>query len=183
MTDQDVLRRIRLIVTDFDGVLTDGQAWYDGEGRPFRSVNARDAAGFTLWRLAGGLCAIVTGLSSVAVERIAHDWRCVECHMSIKDKARVVREMAARHDVPLAETAFIGDDLIDVRAMQAVGLGVAVADAMPIARQAARLHLDAAGGRGAFRELVERILTAQGRLEDVMNLYLSRSDDGATPPQ
>jgi 3-deoxy-D-manno-octulosonate 8-phosphate phosphatase (KDO 8-P phosphatase) len=181
MTEQELLKPIRFIVTDFDGVLTDGQAWYDGEGRPFRSVNARDAAGFTLWRLGGGLCAIVTGLSSVAVERIAHDWRCAECHMSIKDKARVVREMAERHEVALSEIAYIGDDLIDVPAMEIVGVGVAVSDAMPVAQRAARLQLASHGGRGAFRELVERILTAQGRLEEVMKQYISRSDGAMTP--
>jgi 3-deoxy-D-manno-octulosonate 8-phosphate phosphatase (KDO 8-P phosphatase) len=170
------LRRVRFIVLDVDGVLTDGKLWYDGEGRPFRALHARDATGITLWHLAGGGSAFVSGLGSKAIEAIAHQWRVAECHMWIKDKARVCGEIAAKHGIKLDEMVFIGDDIIDLQAMGAVGVGIAVADALPDIRQRADLVLDTPGGQGAIREAVHRILAAQGRLEEAIQKYLDRKD-------
>lgn len=176
MDIEERLRRITFIVTDVDGVLTDGRIWFDGEGLPFRWIHARDATSFTLWHLAGGKSALVSGLGSKAMESIQDRWKCCECHMWIRDKARVCREMAERHGIPLEQMAFLGDDLIDLYAIQAVGLGVAVADAEPEVKEAAALVLESPGGTGALRELVVRILRAQGRLEDAMKQYCDRKD-------
>jgi 3-deoxy-D-manno-octulosonate 8-phosphate phosphatase (KDO 8-P phosphatase) len=96
--------------------------------------------------------------------------------MWIRDKARVCREMAERHGIPLEQMAFLGDDLIDLYAIQTVGLGVAVADAEPEVKEAAALVLESPGGTGALRELVVRILRAQGRLDDAMRQYCDRKD-------
>jgi len=170
------LQSIRFIVCDVDGVLTDGRMWFDGEGRPFRWLHARDGVALTLWHLSAGKSALVTGLGSKAVEEISTRWKCCECHMWIRDKARVCREIAERHHISLDEMAFLGDDIIDLFAVQAVGLGVAVADAAPEVKQAARLVLETPGGKGALRELVHRILRAQGRLEEAVRLYCSRKD-------
>jgi len=173
---EERLRRCTFIVLDMDGVLTDGGIAFDGEGRPFRTVHVRDMTALTLWRLAGGRTAIVSGLGSKAVEAIAVQWQCTEHHMWVKDKARVCREIAQCHGVPLDEMAFLGDDIIDVRAMETAGLAVAVADAAPEAKKAAHLVLDAEGGKGPVRELVHRVLTAQGRLEEVLEMYCNRKD-------
>jgi 3-deoxy-D-manno-octulosonate 8-phosphate phosphatase (KDO 8-P phosphatase) len=170
------LKAVRFLVSDVDGVLTDGGIAFDGEGRPFRTVNVRDVTAFTLWRLAGHQLALVSGLGSKALETIAATWQCAECHMWVKNKRRVCEEIAAKHGIPLEEMAFIGDDIIDARAMRAVGLGVAVADASPEAREAARFVTSAPGGHGALRELVERILKAQGRYEKVLEQYMARED-------
>ena len=171
------LRRIKFIVCDADGVLTDGRIWYDGAGRPFRSIHARDATGLTMWHLVGGMSAIVSGLGSEAIDAIARQWRCVECHMYVRDKVRVCREMAERRGVSLEEMAFVGDDLIDVCAMREVGLGVAVGDAAPEAKEAAHMATQAPGGNGAGREVVHRVLDAQGRLQEAVEAYLGRKDD------
>ncbi len=168
---------IKFIVSDIDGVLTDGRVWIDGEGRPFRWIHARDATAMTLWHLSGGKMALVSGLGSKAIEAMAAQWKCAEHHMWIRDKARVCREIAERHGITLEQMVFLGDDLIDVRAMQTVGLGVAVADAMPEAKEVAGLVLESAGGAGALRELVQRILTAQGKWEEALDRYCSRKDD------
>lgn len=176
VTLEERLRRIRFIVCDVDGVLTDGQMWFDGEGRPFRALHARDATALTLWHLAGGKSAIVTGLGSKAIGAIAAQWRCCEIHEWIRDKARVCREMAARHGIALDEMAFLGDDLIDVRAMQVVGLAVAVGDAAPEAKAAAHVVTEAPGGHGALRELVYRILRTQGTLAASIERYCDRKD-------
>lgn len=176
MTLEERLRRIRFIASDMDGVLTDGQIWFDGEGRPFRAFHARDAAALTLWHLSGGKSALVSGLGSQAMSAIARIWKCSEIHESVRDKARVCREMAARHGIGLDEMAFLGDDLIDVRAMQDVGLAVAVADAASEAKAVAHIVTNASGGRGALRELVCRILEEQGTLEACIQQYCDRKD-------
>ncbi len=176
MTIEDRLRRISFIVCDVDGVLTDGLIWFDGDGRPFRALHARDATALTLWHLSGGQSALVSGLGSKAIAAIAAQWKCGETHEFIRDKARVCREIAQRHRIGLDEMAFLGDDLIDVRAMQAVGLAVAVADAAPEAKAAAHLCTEAPGGRGALRELVYRILSAQGKWAAAIERYCDRKD-------
>jgi len=170
------LRRIAFIVSDVDGVLTDGRMWFDGEGRPFRWLHARDGAALTLWHLVEGKSALVTGLGSKAVEAIARQWKCCECHMWIRDKGRVCREMAERHGIGLDQMAFLGDDLIDLTAFRAVGMPVAVSDAVLELKREAAIVLDARGGEGALRELVYRILGAQGRLDEAIERYCSRKD-------
>ncbi len=173
---EERLRAITFIVSDVDGVLTDGKMWFDGEGRPFRYLHARDAAALTLWHLAGHKSGLVSGLGSSAMEAIARQWRCAECHMWIRDKGRVCREIAERHGVGLESMAFLGDDIIDRSAFRVVGLGVAVADAVGELKNEAALVLDTRGGEGALRELVHRILGAQGKLEEAIETYCNRKD-------
>lgn len=170
------LQQITFIVIDVDGVLTDGRMWFDGEGQPFRYLFARDGTGLTLWHLSGGKSAIVTGLGSKALETIKQQWRCDEIFMWVKDKGRVCREIAEKYSISPDQMAFIADDLIDLPGMEAVGLPVAVADAAPVVKQAARLVLQTAGGQGALRELVELILSTQGRLDETIKKYTTRKD-------
>ncbi|HOZ45345.1 MAG TPA: HAD hydrolase family protein [Candidatus Hydrogenedentes bacterium] len=173
----DRLKSVSLIVCDVDGVLTNGQIPFDGEGRPFRSFHVRDVTALTLWHLAGGRSAVVSGLESKAVEMLAARWRCAECHMRVKDKGAICRDIAARNGVPLEHMAFLGDDFIDLTALRLVGLAVAVADAVPEAKAAAHLVTRCAGGEGALRELVEAILKAQGRYDAAVEAYCQREND------
>ncbi len=177
MTELDQkLRGVQFIITDVDGVLTDGGIAFDGEGRPFRTVHVRDVTALTLWHLAGGRTALVSGLGSKALETIASTWKCAECHMWVKNKLRVCEDIAARQGLTMNAVAFIGDDIIDVRAMASAGLGVAVADAAHEAKEAADLVTRAPGGKGALREVVERILKAQGRYNEAVEQYMTRED-------
>lgn len=173
---QNRLTGISLVICDVDGVLTDSRIGYDANGIPYRMFHTRDVTGMTLWRLAGGRVALLSGLGCKAIEALAATWKCVECHMWIKDKGRVCREIAQRQNVRLQQVAFLGDDMIDVAAMRLVGLAAAVADAQPEAKAAAHLVTEARGGEGALRELVERILAAQGRLKETVEVYCSRKD-------
>jgi len=175
-TLDDKLKRVRFLISDVDGVLTDGALAFDGEGRPFRTICVRDMTGLTLWHLSEGRTALVSGLGSKALETIAATWKCAECHMWVKNKLRVCEEIAANHGLSMDQLAYIGDDIIDVRAISAVGLGVAVADATPEAKAAAAFVTRAPGGKGALRELIERILRAQDRYEDTLGKYMARED-------
>jgi len=170
------LRQVSFIVCDVDGVLTDGHMWFDGEGKPFRALHARDGTALALWHLAGHKSALVSGLGSKAVEAIAKQWKCAECYQFIKNKGRVCREISDKYGIPLTSMAFVGDDIIDLTAMRTVGVSVAVSDALPDVKKTATLTLAAPGGSGALRELVHLILAAQGRLEETVQKYCSRED-------
>lgn len=171
------MQRIRLLVCDVDGVLTDGKLFFDGEGRPFRAIYARDAAAFTLWRLAGRRMALVTGLGSAAVDEIASRWRFDDCLTWVRDKERVCRELAEKYGLDMESLAFLGDDLIDRNAMRAAGLAVAVADAAPEAKAVAHWVTEAQGGAGPAREVITRVLSVQGLLEEAVEAYCSRKDE------
>jgi len=170
------LCRIRLIVCDVDGVLTDGSIPFDADGRQLRTFNVRDVTSLTFWRLSGGLSALISGLGSKAVEALADTWRVTEVHTWVKNKQQVLRDMAERLEVPLDCVAYLGDDLIDKRAMEIVGLAVAVRDAAPEIRAVAHLVTEARGGHGALREVVELILRTQGRMDDILEQYTRRED-------
>lgn len=171
------LRRISFIVSDVDGVLTDGRLWFDGEGRPFRAMHARDGAGLAMWRMMGGKAALVSGLGSNALDAVAKQWKCEEVHTFIKDKAKACRQIAQNQKIPLDQIAFIGDDLIDIKAMKEVGLAVAVNDAVPQVKAIAHVVTERKGGQGALRELIELILTAQNRMDQAMEKYCGTHDD------
>jgi len=172
------MAQVRLLVLDVDGTLTDGNIWFDGEGRPFRALYCHDGAGLTLWRLAGHQAALVSGLGSAAAEAIRQQWDLIEVLSNVKDKVRAVDELAGRAGCTRAQTAYMGDDIIDRNVMRAVGLAVAVRDAVPRIREEAHWVTEAPGGRGAVREVVERLLDAQGILDATVERYCARTDHG-----
>ena len=165
------LAKIRFIVSDVDGVLTDGRIGIDDEGRPFRSFHVRDGTGLGLWKLAGGKSALVSGQGSKALETIAAQWECDELMMEIRDKGAACRGLAERHGMSMDELAFIGDDLLDLSALSVVGLSVAVSDAVAEVRDAADFVTELRGGGGALRELIEILLRAQGNYEKACIAY------------
>jgi 3-deoxy-D-manno-octulosonate 8-phosphate phosphatase (KDO 8-P phosphatase) len=165
-------RRVRVVLLDFDGVLTDGRIVLGPGGLDVRSFDVRDGFGIQLAHRAGLELAIVSGrTSSVLVDR-ARDLGIDEVHQGVADKAARLDEIAARLGVALAETCFMGDDLIDVPAMRRAGFSAAPADAWPEARRLAHYVTERPGGRGAVRELVELVLAASGRLERAVAPYL-----------
>lgn len=154
---------IRLLLTDVDGVLTDGGMTFDEEGRELKTFNVRDGLGVKLWQRAGGKVGIVTGRSSRVVEHRSGELGIAIVRQGVKEKLPIIEEIAAAEDVPLAEVAYIGDDLPDLTSVRAVGFGVAVADAASELIEAADYVTQAPGGRGAFREVVEKLLKESGR--------------------
>ncbi|MCP4639685.1 MAG: HAD hydrolase family protein [bacterium] len=170
-TLEERMQQIRFIVSDVDGVLTDGTMGFDAAGRHFRHFNVKDGLGLAMWHLADGKVALMSGQGSPAVEAVARQWRCTECLTHVRDKVSACNDLARRHRVEIAEMAFAGDDLIDLDAIEHVGLGVAVGDAADVVKQAAAFTTKARGGEGALRELVEEILRAQGRLDEVIQQY------------
>jgi len=152
---------VRALVTDVDGVLTDGGLYYAERGDELKRFDVRDGQGLVLLREAGLLVAIVTRKQSTIVTRRARDLGLTEVHQNITDKAAAVRDLLARHAVAPRDAAYVGDDLGDLPAMRLVGLPIAVKDAVPEVRRAAAYTTKASGGHGAMREITDLILAAR----------------------
>ena len=167
----EACRPIRMILSDVDGVLTDGGILYTDGGAEIKQFNARDGFGVRLWHACGGRFGIVTGRRSEIVERRAVDLAAEYVRQGILDKITAVREIAEKAGVELSECCFIGDDFPDLAPMKNVGLSATVADAPEEIRAAALWISSRKGGDGALRELIETILKAQNRWNEAIQLY------------
>ncbi len=164
-------RRVRLACFDVDGTLTDGRLTYDSEGRELKSFHVHDGQGLVLLRRAGIRVALVTARHSGIVERRAAELGVQAC-TGIGDKLRCVEGIARTDGVALSEVAFMGDDLPDLRVMDAVGLAACPADAHRWIRDRAHWQSRLAGGAGAAREFVDALLDAQGHVDSIIAALL-----------
>lgn len=153
--------RIRLVLTDVDGVLTDNGMTYSSDGSESKTYSARDGKGFELLRTAGIRTGILTSEDGPQIHARAAKLRVDALRAGTADKLADARELCARWSLRLDEVAFIGDDVHDIALLRAVGLAACPADAVAAARAAATHHCRAAGGHGAFRELADAILAGR----------------------
>lgn len=153
--------RIRLLVLDVDGVLTDGVLVYGASGEEIKRFHVRDGLAMQEARRAGVEVAIVSGRASAAVTRRMSELGVVEVHQGVGDKEALLRGLLARLGVSAAETAVMGDDLPDLPLMRMAGIAMAPVDAAPEVRQAADWVSRSAGGHGAVREAVEWLLRSR----------------------
>jgi 3-deoxy-D-manno-octulosonate 8-phosphate phosphatase (KDO 8-P phosphatase) len=166
-------RRVELILSDVDGVLTDGGIWYDNQGVELKGFHIRDGLGIKLWQRAGFRFGLLTARTSHIVKLRAGELGLELVRQGFEDKLPVAREMIRVCGLTPEQTCYIGDDLTDLPVIRSVGLGVAVADASSEVRSAAALVTELPGGRGAVRELIETILKAKSRWEDAIQRYVS----------
>jgi 3-deoxy-D-manno-octulosonate 8-phosphate phosphatase (KDO 8-P phosphatase) len=162
---------IRLILSDVDGVLTDGRLIYSNAGIESKCFHIRDGQGIRLWQQNGLAFGIVTARSSQVVKLRAKELDIAIVRQGAKDKLAAVREIAAEQGLTLADVCYVGDDLPDLAPIQSVGLGVAVADAAEDVRQGAGYVTSLPGGQGAIREVVELILKNTNRWETTIRKY------------
>lgn len=141
-------------------MLTDGRLYYGARGEPLQSFNIKDGHGLKSLARAGVAIAILSGRRSAAVTRRARELGIRHVVQGSRDKLRDFRTLAAKLGVSAAQCAFVGDDSPDVPLLRAVGLAFAVADAHPGARAAAHHVTRLGGGRGAVREVCDRLLAA-----------------------
>jgi 3-deoxy-D-manno-octulosonate 8-phosphate phosphatase (KDO 8-P phosphatase) len=165
------LRRVRLLLLDVDGVLTDGTLYYGPEGEWLKAFNVRDGLGLRLVLQAGIQVGIVTGRKGPALAARCRDLGIGLVRSGIRDKVAELPHIAASTGVAPEEMAFVADDLPDLALMGAVGLAVAVADADAQVRQAAHWVTAAGGGRGAVREVCQRLLAARGEWDAVVEQF------------
>jgi YrbI family 3-deoxy-D-manno-octulosonate 8-phosphate phosphatase len=163
--------KITIMLTDVDGVLTDGRLQFDNHGIESKQFHIRDGLGIRLWQRAGHRFGIVTGRKSEIVERRAAELDVDIVRQGDDDKLGQTEQIARELGVELEAICYIGDDLPDLPAIRAVGLGVAVQDAAAEVRAAANHVTRTAGGQGALREIIETILRSTGRWDDIVSRY------------
>jgi 3-deoxy-D-manno-octulosonate 8-phosphate phosphatase (KDO 8-P phosphatase) len=176
MDAQRRARPVKIVLMDVDGTLTDGALFIQPEsGEEVRAYHVRDGQGILLAAAAGLLTGIITGKTSRSVAIRAERLQMDEVHQGVVDKKATLEEILARRGFKPEEAAFIGDDIGDLDVLRKVGLAGAVADAHPLARQAAHYVCSLAGGRGAVREFIEFILKAKGLEARLESLQKERS--------
>jgi len=167
----DLCRRVELILSDVDGVLTDGGIWYDNQGVELKGFHIRDGLGIKLWQQAGFQFGLLTARTSHIVKLRAAELGIDLVRQGFEEKLPVTQEILSEIGLTPPQVCYIGDDLTDLSVIRAMGLGVAVADAATEVRAAASYVTRLPGGRGAVREVVETILKAKGRWEDAIQRY------------
>ena len=164
-------RTIRLMLSDVDGVLTDGGIIFNNQGIEVKRFHVRDGLGVKLWQKAGYRFGLITHRSSNIVKMRVAELGIEIVRQGIDNKLAAMRAIVAELKLTPAHVCYIGDDLPDLPVVRCVGLGVAVADACPELRETAHYVTSLPGGSGAVRETIELILKAQSRWEDLIQAY------------
>jgi 3-deoxy-D-manno-octulosonate 8-phosphate phosphatase (KDO 8-P phosphatase) len=167
----DACRRVELILSDVDGVLTDGGIWYNNQGVELKAFHIRDGLGIKLWQRAGFRFGVLTARTSHIVKLRAGELGIDIVRQGFEDKLPAAQEIIRDCRLTPEQVCYIGDDLTDLPVIRAVGLGAAVADAAAEVRAAAVYTTQLSGGRGAVRELIETILKAKSRWDDAIQRY------------
>jgi 3-deoxy-D-manno-octulosonate 8-phosphate phosphatase (KDO 8-P phosphatase) len=171
---QERAARIKLLLMDCDGVMTDGRIWLFDDGEEQKGFHTQDGFGIHLLHRAGLRSGIISGRTSSAVSRRAESLGMSFVVQGHPEKVKAFADTLVQAGVTNAEVAYIGDDLNDIPLMLQAGLGVAVADASHETREYAHYVTQAAGGYGAVREVIELILKAQGRWDDLVKHYTAK---------
>ena len=157
------LERIRLLLLDVDGVMTDGSIVYGAGDQEIKRFHVRDGLGIRLLMRAGIQVGVVTGRRSEALMHRCRNLGIGLIYAGVDDKAALLERIVVQTGVPAQNIAFVGDDLVDLPLMRKIGLSIAVADAHEIVKAQADLITSACGGAGAVREICEALLISQGR--------------------
>lgn len=171
MVTEEQLAKIRLLALDVDGVMTDGSIIIGQDGELCKHFDARDGMGISLALRHGIQVALITGRHSEIVLHRAMELGISSVYENVIYKGKTLEQASKELDVPLAETAFMGDDLNDLPAFGRAAVTFAPADAAPEVRQRAMLVSDRNGGRGAVRDVIERILKAKGLWDQIVKEY------------
>ena len=164
--------KIKLVLTDIDGVWTDGGMYYDQSGNELKKFNTSDSAGVLFLRLLGIPMGIITGENTQIVQRRADKLKIERLYMGVRNKLETAEKICAELNISLQEVAFIGDDLNDAMLLKAVGFSAIPANAPDYMGKYASLRLERKGGEGAFREFVEMLLQKENMLDTAIGKYL-----------
>lgn len=165
--------RVRLFLTDVDGVLTDGGIAYDSGGREIKRFHVRDGHGIKMLQRAGVEVGIITGRKSEVVEVRAKELGISLVRQGATDKVEAWRRILEETGFSPAETSYVGDDIVDVPLLRKVGFAAAVADAEGYVLEAADFISSRPGGHGAVREIIEFVMRSSGAWEKVASRYFA----------
>jgi len=172
MTDTELterLARIRFLLTDVDGVLTDGRLYFDHEGNETKVFHVLDGAAFAYWHRSGLLSGLLSGRDCPAVVHRAQSNGIKEVHLGKLDKIPALLDIQSRHGLDLEEIAYIGDDLLDLPVLRKVGFSATPPNGRPELQAVVHYVTKTPGGFGAVREVVEMILKAKGLWERIVD--------------
>lgn len=172
---QDILTkaaRIRLVIFDVDGVLTDGSLFLGDDGQEYKAFNSRDGHGMKMLQSNGVTIAIITGRSSQVVTHRMASLGIEHVYQGARDKAPAYAELRDKLGLDDSQVAYVGDDVVDLPVMRKVGLAIAVQDAHELVKKHAHWQTPNRGGRGAARDVCELLMEAQGKLDDELRKYL-----------
>ena len=160
-------KKIKLLILDVDGVMTDGSIIMDHEGNELKRFHVRDGHGIKMLKRAGIMTAIISGRKSRVLTIRAKELGITEVFQKIYKKSEVYEQLLAKYDYKDENIAFMGDDVVDQELLKKAGLSAAPADAEEVARKYADLVMTKNGGRGAVREFIDIILKQSGLWEKV----------------
>lgn len=155
--------KIKFLLLDVDGILTDGRIIIDGYGNELKAFHIHDGHGIYLLRRTGIEVGIISGRSSKTVEYRARELDIKEVHQNALDKVKIYEDIKARYNLSDDEVAFMGDDLIDIPLLKRVGLSATAADAIRDVKEVVDMITEKRGGEGAVREVIDLILRVKGR--------------------
>ncbi|WP_034920711.1 KdsC family phosphatase [Gillisia sp. CAL575] len=166
-------KNIKLLVSDIDGVWTDGSFYYDFNGDSFRKFNTKDGFGVALAKLVDLPILILSGEDNEMVRFRLTKLKIEDYKLGVTNKLQVLIDHCAKLNIYLSEVAYLGDDMNDYNIINKVGLFACPSDAYMRVKDKADIILETAGGQGAFREFVENILQDKGVLDWAYDLYLN----------
>lgn len=173
---QDAIERardIKLIIFDVDGVMTDGTLFLADDGQEYKGFNSLDGHGLKMLKNSGVELAIITGRNSQVVEHRARNLGITHLHQGAHDKLKVYRQLLEDLGISAEQTAFMGDDVVDLPVMRRARLAITVPSAPDLVKAHSHYITRREGGRGAVREACEYIMRAQGTFDAQMAVYLS----------
>jgi 3-deoxy-D-manno-octulosonate 8-phosphate phosphatase (KDO 8-P phosphatase) len=164
--------RLKLMAFDVDGVLSEGSLFYTDEGIEMKAFSSLDGLGMNMLQRAGITVAIITGRKARCVELRMQNLGIEILYQGIADKLETLHELLGKLGISADEAGYMGDDIIDIRIMDACGFSASPADCQERVKPYARMISSKIGGRGAVREVCEFILESQGKLDDALAPYL-----------
>lgn len=165
-------KKIKVIVFDVDGVMTDGSLMIGDDGQEYKSFHSLDGLGMKLLKATGVEMAIITGRTSNVVTQRAETTGIAHFYQGVEDKLKAFEDLVKKMNVSPEECAFMGDDIVDLPPMRRAGLAITVPTATPLVKQYAHYTTQAQAGRGAVREVCELLMKAQGTFDGQMAQFL-----------
>lgn len=165
-------KKIKLVVFDVDGVMTDGRLIIGDDGLEYKAFNSQDGLGMKLLKASGVDMAIITGRTSNVVTKRAESTGIGHFYQGVEDKLEAFLDLLQQTGLSPEQCAFMGDDVVDLPPMRRSGLAVTVPAAPPLVKQHAHFVTPREGGRGAVRDLCELIMRAQGTMDAQMAQFL-----------
>lgn len=166
-----VARKIKLLILDVDGVLTDGSIILDNNGNEIKAFHVRDGHGIKMLGKAGVHVAIITGRYSEVVDRRALELGIADVYQRCYVKTTAYEQLLVTHNLKDNEVAYVGDDVVDIALLKRVGLPIVVADGVDEAKKCALMITVNRGGRGAVREVTDLLLKAAGKWGEIIDEY------------